>query len=38
MSSTTKTLIALALGAAVGISPLRDSAVVKIIIAITGGR
>lgn len=37
MGTGTKTLIALGLGVALGISPLRDSALVEILIAISGG-
>lgn len=33
----TKTLIAVAIGAAIGLSPLRDSALANFLIAITGG-
>jgi len=32
-----KTLISIGIGLAVGLSPLRDSSLAKIIIAITGG-
>jgi len=33
----TKTLISIGIGALIGISPLRDSTLAKIIITITGG-
>ena len=32
-----KTLISIAIGAAIGLSPLRDSLVSKILITLTGG-
>jgi len=37
MNTLTKTLIAMAIGMAIGVSPLRDSSIVKFLIAITGG-
>jgi len=33
----TKTLISVGIGIAIAVSPLRDSSLVKVLIAITGG-
>ena len=37
MSTLTKCLISMAIGMAIGVSPLRDSLIVRILVAITGG-
>jgi len=37
LSTTTKILIALGITAAIGLSPLRNTILAKILIAITGG-
>jgi len=37
MGPGTKSLIAVGIGMAIGISPLRDSKMAKLLIAITGG-
>ena len=37
VTKTTKILISIGVGIAIGISPLRNSSLVKILIAITGG-
>jgi len=37
VTKTTKTLISIGIGIAIGLSPLRNSALAKILITITGG-